>query len=86
MIIVGCRSCEAKIIWTVTERGNRMPVDADPVSWGNIRLTQDDPPRAIYLRREECEAARVAGERLYVSHFSDCPFAGQHRKKKPATA
>jgi hypothetical protein len=36
--IVRCRSCNAKIIWFITERGNNMPVDADTVEADDIEL------------------------------------------------
>lgn len=44
-----CRSCQAPIVWTVTRRGKRMPVDAAPSTAGDFELTSghDGPPVAI---------------------------------------
>ena len=86
MKIAPCSSCGAEMIWTLTEKGARMPVDAEPSPAGNLLLdTTLDPPRAKYLRAPE-KAARVEDFQsiglvavFYVSHFSSCPFAGQHR-------
>lgn len=67
--VADCRSCGAPVIWTVTERGKRMPVDADPDPQGNIRLEQstgDAPLTAVYTREW------TAGAELYVSHFATC--------------
>lgn len=85
-----CNSCGAPIIWVKTERGNRMPVDAEPTDQGNIDLhcPMGEVPSAIYLRRADLEKRRddaaVVGGRmapLYMSHFVRCPFAAQHRKR-----
>lgn len=71
-----CRSCGAEIIWALTEKGKRMPVDPEPVPHGNL-----------FLRKRENGAydVRPAGDLLlserYVSHFSSCPAAATHRKK-----
>ena len=64
-----CRSCGAKIIWATTERGKRMPLDA--VADTRIVLEHRDgqPP-----------LARVVA--TYVSHFTTCPNAAEHRKKR----
>lgn len=73
-----CRSCAAPMIWSVTTNGKRMPVDADPIVVNRgFRLDEEvegDTPLARFT------AAPHAGERLYVSHFSTCPNADQHRR------
>lgn len=69
-----CSSCKAPIIWTLTEKGRRMPVDAQKVIGGNIRLENDPDgtaPRAVYVGPN-------AGD--YVSHFVTCPDSREHRR------
>jgi hypothetical protein len=75
--VADCRSCGAPVIWTVTERGKRMPVDAEPNPQGNIRLEQstgDAPLTAVYMRE------RTASVELYTSHFATCPQSRQWRQ------
>lgn len=73
-----CRSCNQPIMWAMTEKGNKMPLDAEPVRWGgNIRV-HDDGTCSV-LHKDE---PRMPGEMLYRSHFATCPKAVQNRKKK----
>lgn len=91
-----CSSCQAEIIWTITEAsGARMPVDAKPLD------VLDAPSRGVFVlvkRLDEAPLACSAGlddERLktyrlrevalYTSHFAHCPNARAHRKT-PETA
>lgn len=73
-----CRSCDAPIIWTVTQNGKKMPVDADarPATRG-FTLEEDDdpnePPTAVFVNG-------TARAPLHQSHFSTCPDADQHRR------
>jgi hypothetical protein len=70
-----CRSCNAEIIWAVTDSGKRMPLDAEPAErpTGLFRLdTSCDPPHA----------SSAAGEPVYLSHFVTCPNAAQHRRPR----
>ena len=92
---VPCRSCGALILWTVTEKGARMPVDAESSPAGNIDLLCPigKPMVAIYLRKDEIAARSAAAiERggtppaLRTSHFASCPYAEFHRKKPAAQA
>lgn len=78
MKLAYCRSCDWPIVWVITEKGKNMPVDADPVSAPRgFRLDDqgdETAPRAQFIARPD------PNERLYVSHFSTCPNAAQHRK------
>ena len=83
-----CRSCQAPIHWTTTEHGRNMPVDAEPVEVrkgfrlvceGEILDEQgvadaQGPILAVHTSEP------LAGERLYVAHFSTCPNAAAHRR------
>lgn len=82
-----CESCGADILWTYTETGKRMPVDAHPVAGGNLIVTTGQGERADLLR------ASVVGSTIdltnpydtgvrHLSHFATCPNANQHRKRK----
>lgn len=71
-----CKSCGAPIVWTVTSKGKSMPVDADPVrATRGFRLEEHDGEEVAAVFTAEPDP----GERLYVSHFSSCPNADQHR-------
>ncbi len=77
-----CRSCAAKIIWCVTHKGKRMPVDAQPVPTGNIRLRQEgDRVIAEYPGKEHPSLLEDERQR-FVSHFSSCPDRQEWRREK----
>ena len=76
-----CRSCGAPMLWSLTERGRRMPLDPDP-------YTGDDP-RGLFVLRTDGERAPLAiavppdafpGEPLYRSHFTTCPQHDEWRR------
>lgn len=75
-----CKSCGAKVLWTITESGKRMPVDFDPHPEGDVQLTRGADEhgapawRSRYVRRGE---PRPAVTRR--SHFATCPHASRHR-------
>lgn len=71
-----CRSCGAQIRWHRTERGTRMPVDAQPHRDGNIRIDEND------VARVTDPGLTLLAEPLYRSHFASCPHADQHRKRR----
>lgn len=77
-----CKSCDARIIWAVTERGKSMPVDADPVAdevgGGNVQLVPQADGRAP-LAKVLSVAAQFGKTNLRLSHFATCKFAAQHR-------
>lgn len=68
-----CSSCGAAIVWAVTERGRRMPLDAGPVA----------EPVGFILRREHEGATglrAIPAQPVYRSHFASCPDADRHRR------
>ena len=72
-----CKSCQAPVIWCVTARGKRMPVDAEPVIVPQgFRLHEARPDVVVATYT----GAPVPDERLYVSHFSSCPDAAVFRR------
>lgn len=74
-VITECRSCHGPIVWCLTERGKRMPVDAVPVESGTFVkvATQDGSP--VMSARHAPEGAR------YTSHFATCPDAADWRRR-----
>ncbi len=80
-----CRSCGAKIIWTLTAKGTRMPVDAEPVKNGNLVIEKIDEPFRAHERGEVNNyrsRAVMVGEGDRVSHFATCVNADAHRKPR----
>lgn len=78
-----CASCGARILWCVTPAGRRIPVDADPVPGGNLRLagqpggtTQATVAGAAVDLFDGDDGSR------YVSHFATCPHASEHRRPR----
>ena len=83
--VAQCSKCEAPIIWVITERGKKMPVDADPTDLGGFVLLERgedsaSPPLATHH-------TKVSGKVLLLSdrhdsHFATCPHADHFRTKK----
>jgi len=73
-----CRSCGAPIVWGITDKGRRMPLDSAPdpdgewtvTTWGDLEHATADTP---------------VGERR-ISHFATCPQgrAWSDRRKRGA--
>lgn len=77
-----CGSCDAAIMWVLTERGKRMPVD---VPGGNrlLLFLPGDPHTAVNWETVPRGVAPLAVSLpSYTSHFATCPDAERHRKPK----
>ena len=73
-----CRGCGQEIVWAVTKRERKVPLDPEPDPiHGTIYL---DGERAFFLRGGTLEFARKNGEPLYVAHFVTCPKAKAFRR------
>lgn len=75
-----CRSCGQKIKWVTLTSGKHHPCDPDLVhpedcEIGNKLVTEAGE---VIVIKETNYAEDGWG---YVSHFSTCPFAEQHRRK-----
>lgn len=81
-----CRTCNAPIEWVITERGKRMPIDANPHPDGRFKklprvATEHGMATKVrYLPDAELADARAGVSALYTSHFATCPDAADHRK------
>lgn len=73
-----CRSCQAPIIWAITERARHIPIDADPAAdGGTIQLVYRGPsqePLANILK-----VNKLGVQNLRVAHFASCPNADRYR-------
>ena len=56
-----------------------MPLDPEPSPEGNVLLI--DGVASVY-GAETAADVRLSGQPLYVSHFTTCPEAAQHRKTR----
>jgi hypothetical protein len=78
-----CRSCKASVIWAVSEKGKRIPMDADPVADGNFILEYSavgEPPVAR-PRNATIGTVEFRDGLGFKSHFATCPDAGEWRKR-----
>jgi hypothetical protein len=76
-----CRTCKEPIFWVVTDKGKRMPMDAEPVSSGKWVVRDGETVRASYIGDKPYNGDR------YSSHFQTCPQAAEHSRRerdKPA--
>lgn len=75
--VAHCRSCSAPIVWTVTSKGKRMPVDAEPGFAGKFKVVPSDDGewQAAYDPGPACIPDR------HTSHFSTCDRPNEWRKK-----
>lgn len=74
-----CRSCNAEIVWAVTVKDRRIPIDPEPASDGNITLLDQGryrPPLA------QSHMVRADGMKYYKSHFATCPQSKAWRKPR----
>lgn len=91
--IDNCSSCGAEIVWAMTERGKRMPVDAHACEDGNLilRREEDDPAhwvaevvskerRSLIQFNITTNLGPKVDIRLYKSHFATCANAARHRR------
>lgn len=80
--VKACGSCGHPVIWTVTHNGKRMPVDAEPVEGGNVRLRGEADGERVIAEYPGKEAPSLFGDdrERYVSHFATCPQAQSWRR------
>lgn len=74
-----CRTCGAPIIWVYTRAGKYMPLDAAQRPGGNVRdagLTIGGRPVVDVVR------AASPDELGWVAHFTTCPNAERHRRRR----
>lgn len=87
-----CRGCGAAIIWALTDRGKRAPIDAQPYPDGNMFLYYDEDGEAAGRPRVTSLAAHHLATGFVVppterrkNHFATCPEADRFTPEKPTT-
>lgn len=78
-----CEACFARLVWAVTERGQRMPVDANQDITGNLVLCfeVDQLGRPTSAQLVVIAPADYVGPR-WLSHFATCPKATLYRRTR----
>ena len=73
------------MLWALTEKGRRIPLDRNPVPDGNIEIGEPDDVGQIHARvvsgQDKLSPGLFPATR-YKSHFSTCPNAKRHRRRK----
>lgn len=90
MKITKCKSCVASITWIKTQNGRSMPCDVPAVDYqenykGNATIVTDDGRvlRAnIVTSANNSALTPVIDGKGYISHFTTCPYANQHRRRQ----
>lgn len=77
---VECRSCKALVLWVQwATSGKRMPIDVTPHLIGNVVVAFRRAENLMIA--ETFDPKRHDGRNRYISHFTTCPQATQHRRK-----
>jgi hypothetical protein len=66
-----CRSCGASVLWAVTKRGKRIPIDAIPNPDGNLFLVDGVAHPVLSAGK---------GLEKFTTHFATCPHAKRWRR------
>lgn len=75
-----CRSCHKRVIWTRTERGKAMPVDAEPAKGGNVALRWHHDGTTVVSSVPKAHLAFGRND-LHLSHFVQCKDAAKWRRR-----
>lgn len=67
-----CPQCGSPVLWTVTEAGKRLLVDAEPHPDGNTAVYRDGTG-TYRSRRPSDELPLMGWERLHKPHVATCP-------------
>lgn len=73
-----CRSCDAPIIWALTTKKRRMPLDAEPNPAGNVELVPAGfgiLPTAIVHQQPPMNPEHP----IHMPHHATCPNADEWR-------
>ncbi len=69
-----CRSCGAPIVWGITKKCNRVPLD--PPEKRFVPICRGD-----MLNLPPGDIPEVEMRETWLSHFATCPDADKHRRK-----
>lgn len=82
--VVSCARCGARIRWTVTAAGKRLPVDADPAEDGNTAAYYDGTGRLRSRGLSKERPALEHAEWLARPHFPTCTVQPLRRSTRTA--
>lgn len=77
-----CNYCGKKIVWTKTEKGGRMPLDAAPDTNGNVLIYMHagEAISAVVAKKARLDAIRAQGTPMYLHHKLSCPRASEWQR------
>lgn len=79
-----CRSCGAAVLWAITEKGKRIPLDAEPNMKGNTMIEAETVEENGHMT--ERFVARIVSPLFdgskprYMPHHATCPDAKKWRR------
>jgi len=76
-----CTSCGAAMVWVLTTKGNRMPLDPDPVDDGNVWVLMVKSGTPVVGVSLTADGVPPNVTERYVTHFVTCPHAKEHRRR-----
>lgn len=75
-----CKWCPCEILWAVTDKGHRIPLDPAPSDRGNLAL--EFRPGAVPIATV-VDPSKVSGP-LWIAHMATCPgWQKKRRGQKP---
>jgi hypothetical protein len=84
-----CRSCRAPMRWVSMTSGKRNPLDVEPHPNGNVLLVEHTNDAGevwrlgVVLHNPDLlDELRELNVPLYLSHFTTCPDADEHRREE----
>lgn len=86
--IAECSACKAWMLWAISPKGARSPIDFQPTEEGNVLLLSPSglgELLAVTLSGGALARARNAGLQLRTSHWATCPNPEQFRREKTKT-
>lgn len=73
-----CKYCRAEILWAISEKGHRIPLDPSPADNGNIML--DFQPGGVPIATVLGQPEKATGP-LWIAHFATCKKLKRNKKK-----
>lgn len=77
-----CARCGAEILWAITTKGKRMPVDIEPTEAGNLAIYRDHVG-GLHARVVKPNEPVEPYERPGIAHFATCPGVPE-KPRQPA--
>lgn len=71
-----CKSCQASILWAITDAKKQQPIDAEPSTEGNLVLTK----RGTVLYARVADLFSTPGPR-YMPHHATCPQGKEWQRR-----